>query len=109
MSEYIGYVWEQLYGATSSLASSPLALRERLLDAVVSRVFKLFHPTKEEKLPPEISQRLDSLEQKLTKHGSIEETIKRMEDREVEEAIEEIIALFSMVARAYPEKKVNSR
>jgi len=101
--EYIGYAWEQLYGATSSLATSSLPLRDRLLDAVVSRAHRIFPLTSIDKLPPEISERLSSLERELTKHGSFQKSIGMMEDREVEHAIDEIVGLFSMVARAYPE------
>jgi hypothetical protein len=43
------------------------------------------------------------LERELTKHGSFQKSIGMMEDREVEHAIDEIVGLFSMVARAYPE------
>jgi hypothetical protein len=102
-SQYVGYAWEQLFGAVSSLASSPLPLRERLLDAVVSRAHRIFPSVSTDKLPAEIDERLGNLERALTEHGSFQESIERMEDREVEHAIDEIVGLFSMVARAYPE------
>jgi hypothetical protein len=104
MTRYICYVWEQLYSATSFLATSPLGLRERLLDAVLSRVQKVIHPSPTETIPLDIFERLCSLEQELTKSGSFKETIEKMEDREVEKTIDDIVGLFSMVARAYPEE-----
>lgn len=97
-SQYIGYAWEQLFGAVSSLASSTLPLRERLLDAVVSRAHRVFPSTAVGTLPAEINERLRNLEHSLTKHGSFEKSIEQMEDREVEHAIDEIVGLFSMVA-----------
>ena len=104
MSRYICYVWEQLYGATSFLATSPLGPRERLLDAVISRLQEVLHPSPTETIPLDIFEHLCSLEVKLTKGGSFEETIEKMEDREVEKTIDDIVGLLSMVARAYPEE-----
>jgi len=102
-NQYIGYAWEQLFGAVSSLATSPLPLRERLLDAVGSRAHRIFPSISTDKLPAEINKKLSSLEQALTKHGTFQESIEQMDDLEVERAIDEIVSLFSMVARAYPE------
>ncbi len=104
MARYICYVWEQLYAATSSLATSPLGPRERLLEAVVSRVQEVLHPSPTETIPLDIFESLCSLEVKLTKSGSFKETIEKMEDREVEKTIDDIVGLFSMVARSYPEE-----
>ena len=98
------YAWEQLYGAVSSLATDDSGLRERLLNAVLSRVQRIFPPeTLKDKLPPEIHERLIGLETQLTKYGSYQKTVDKMEDYEVKNAIEEIVGLFSMVARAFPE------
>lgn len=104
MTRHICYVWEQLYCATSSLATSPLGPRERLLDAVLSRVQEVLHPSPTETIPLDIYERLYSLEAELTKSGSFKETIEKMEDREVEKTIDDIVGLFGMVARAYPEE-----
>ncbi len=100
MSEYIDYVWEQLYGATLILASSTLPLRARVLDAVSSRVERIFHQNHAEKLPLELSQAIDRFEEKTTQYGSYNATIEKMRDQEVEETIEEIIDLFSKACRA---------
>lgn len=97
---YVDYAWEQLYGAVSSLACSDLSLRERLLDAVASRAHRVFPSMSVAELPAEIDERLRILESALTKHGSFEESIKRMEEHEIKNAIEEIVSLFSMVAQA---------
>ena len=102
-NHYVGYAWEQLFGAVSSLATSPLPLRGRLLDAVESRAHRIFPSISTDKLPAEIDEKLSSLERTLTKHGSFQASIEQMDDREVEHAIDEIVGLFSMVARAYPE------
>jgi hypothetical protein len=104
MSRYICYVWEQLYGATSFLATSPLGPRERLLGAMVSGLQEVLHPSPTETIPLDIFERLCSLEVQLTRSGSFKETIEKMEDREVEKTIGDIVGLFSMVARAYPEE-----
>jgi hypothetical protein len=60
-SNNFGYTWEQLYGAVSSLAASPLLLRERLIDAVLSRAHRVFPSTSADKLSPEIDERLSRL------------------------------------------------
>ena len=104
MTRYIFEVWEQLYNATSFMATSPLGLRERLLVAVTSRLQKIIHPSPTETIPLDIFECLFSLEMKLTKDGSFEETIEKMEDQEVEKTIDDIVGLFNMVARAYPEE-----
>ena len=99
--DHVGYAWEQLYGAVSSLACSDWPLRERLLDAVVSRAHKIFPSmTVAKELPDEISERLKVLEASLTKHGSFQESIEKMDDSQVKWAIEEIVSIFSMVAQA---------
>lgn len=101
--QYLGYAWEQLFGAVSSLASSDLPLRERLLDAIGSRVHRVFPSTSNDRLPAEIAEQLRKLEYSVTKHQTYKESIEQMEEREVEQAIDEIVSLFSKVARAYPE------
>jgi hypothetical protein len=103
MEHDIGYTWEQLFGAVSSLATSSTSLRERLLDAVGSRVHRILNQPS--KLPhEEIARRIVELEELLTKGGSFQETIDKMTDQEVYDTIDKIVSLFSMVARAYPEK-----
>lgn len=97
---YVGYAWEQLYGAVSSLACNDSSLRERLLDAVASRVHRVFPSMSVAELPTEIDERLRILESSLTKHGSFQESIERMDDSKVKWAVEEIVNLFSMVAQA---------
>jgi len=96
----IGYVWEQLYGAVSSMIASDSSLHDRLLDAVVSRVNRVFGF--QDAVPEEIGERLETLQVRLTKLGSFEDTIKAMESREVTETIEEIFLIFNNVAREYP-------
>ena len=71
---------------------------------VVSRLQEVLHPSPTETIPLDIFEHLCSLEVKLTKGGSFEETIEKMEDREVEKTIDDIVGLLSMVARAYPEE-----
>ncbi len=102
-THHLDYAWEQLYGATSSLACSTSPLRERLIDAVSSRVHRVFSRGSKDELPPNIAEKLNRFEVKLTKHGSFRETVEKMEDSEVKDAIEEIVSLFNMVARALPE------
>ena len=96
----LGYAWEQLYGAISSLATSNLGSRERLLDAVTARVHLIFPSSSTHVIPPGINDRLDRLEKQVTKHGTFAESIEKMSDDEVRAAIEEIISLFSAVASA---------
>lgn len=104
MTRYICNVWEQLYSATTFLATSPLQPRERLLEAVASRMSKVIHPSPTETIPLNIFECLSSLEVKLKKNGSFKETIEQMDDREVEKAIDDIVSLFNMVTRGYPEE-----
>jgi len=56
-----------------------------------------------DKHPAEIDKKLSSLEQTLTKNRTFQNSIEQMDDLEVEHAIDEIVGLFSIVARAYPE------
>lgn len=98
----LDYAWEQLYGAVSSLATSSLPLRERLLDAANSRVHRIFYgPSKRSE--GEIARRIQQLEERMTKDGSFQETVDKMTDQEVYATIEEVFSLFNMVARTYPE------
>lgn len=101
--EPLDYIWQQLYGTVSSLATGNLSERKRLQNAVSSRLHRIFHSSKKPNVDMSISERINALEDILTKHGSFEESIEKMEEREVTNTIEEIVSLFNKVARSYPD------
>jgi len=102
-AEPLDYIWQQLFGTVSSLATGDLSARDRLQDAVSSRLHRLFHSDETSNVNANISERINRLEEVLTKHGSFKESVEKMEDQEVRDTIEEIVSLFNKVARAYPD------
>lgn len=101
--EPLDYIWQQLYGTVSSLATGDFSARDRLLDAVSSRLHRIFLSGKTSDVNTNISERINRLEEILTKHGSFKESIEKMEEQEVKDTIEEIVSLFNKVARSYPD------
>lgn len=99
-SSTIGFAHWQLYWAVVALATSELSRRDRLVEAVASRVNRIFplldHPGD---LPPDIWQRTAALHERLTAGGSYRATVDAMADAEVELTIRQLIELRGMLAR----------
>jgi len=100
-SYHYEYTWEQLYYAVSALACSELSLKERLSNAISSRIYRLFAEDIRAKLPQEIAERITRLEVQLTKEETYQKTIEKMEDEEIQNIIKELVRLFSITARGF--------
>jgi chaperonin cofactor prefoldin len=68
--------------------------QERLLGVVTHNLGPLFFAIDYQELPDELKNRLDDLHGQLTKHSSFEESIRMMQDDQVEQIIAEIVNIY---------------
>lgn len=102
----LGYTWEKLYVAVSTLAAGQRSIQERLEDAYISALIRL----KADDLPDDLQDDFRKLQDELTNvepvgnEGSVAVSTRAMNGDRASEIAEQIVSMFTHVARRYPEE-----
>jgi hypothetical protein len=92
----IGYAWEKFHSAVSSLVLLSGTLRTRLISVGVNDIM---HVNPKRDLPEELQGKYNEIMEKLTKEGSIADSVEALTDREVNDVAEKIVSLYNEIVR----------
>src|ERR1044071_6612268 len=100
------YAWEKFHAAVSILAAGKRDIRARLHDAYISALMRV----EPEDLPEDIRDDFNKIDDELTSvepvgdEGSAMASVRAMTEDRASEIAEQIVSMFSTIARNYPEK-----
>jgi hypothetical protein len=106
----LSYTWQKLSAAVDVLAESDYPRWQRLATAMVMmEPLRRAGRSASDFPTPELRQRFDALQDKLSARGSFEDTIKTLGVIEISDAIREILKLFEEVAKALGVEEAEGR
>ena len=106
----LSYTWQKLSAAVDALAEGDYPQWQRLAAAMVMiEPLRRTGRSASDFPTPELRQRFDALQDRLSACGSFEDTIKTLGVIEISESIREILKLYEEVAKAIGVEEAEGR